>query len=101
LSRHLVALGHDVKTCQDLPDVARSKDGAFNFCSLEEQRVLVTKDVGFWHTLVLQGRPWKLVLVRVGNMKLKVFIQHFVNALPLMESTLRAHDLYELMPGAE
>ncbi len=96
LARLLRDRGHDVKLCAELPAAHLSKDGALNECSLREQRVVVTKDVDFWHSLVLQGRPWKLLLVRTGNLRLKDFLSWFGQKLPDAEAALEAGSLYEL-----
>lgn len=94
----LRARGHDVLLCAELPAAHLSKDGALNEISLREQRVVVTKDTDFWHSLVLQGRPWKLLLVRTGNMRLRHFLPWFQQKLPEAEAVLQAGSLYELMP---
>jgi predicted nuclease of predicted toxin-antitoxin system len=34
---------------------------------MHDQCVVVTKDTDFYHSHVLQRKPWKLLLVRTGN----------------------------------
>lgn len=98
LARVLEERGHDVLLCSSLPAAHLTRDGVLNEISLREQRVVVTKDTDFWHSLVLQGRPWKLLLVRTGNIRLRDFVEWFRQKLPEAEAVLSAGNLYELFP---
>ena len=60
----LAAHGHDVLHTHDLPDRNETRDGVLNRLALDEQRILVSKDTDFFYSHLLQGRPWKLLLVR-------------------------------------
>ena len=62
------AAGHDAMHTLDLPERNASRDGAINEVSMSEQRVVVTKDTDFYYSHLRHGRPWKLVLVRTGNL---------------------------------
>ncbi len=59
--------GLDTIHTLDLPEANRTKDSVINEFSLEERRVLVTKDADFVQSFMLQGRPYKLLLVSTGN----------------------------------
>ena len=37
-------------------------------CSVDEQRIVISKDSDFFYSHLVFGRPWKLVLVKTGNM---------------------------------
>ena len=39
-----------------------------NNLSLKDQRVVVSKDTDFYYSHLLHQKPWKLLLVRTGNM---------------------------------
>ena len=80
--------GHDAIHTLDLPDKNASRDGILNEVSVSEMRVLVTKDMDFYHSHLLQGRPWKLVLVRTGNLGLKATREMFETHLPAIEAAL-------------
>jgi predicted nuclease of predicted toxin-antitoxin system len=71
LRQVFAAAGHDAIHTLDLPAQNASRDGALNAVSMAELRVVVTKDTDFYYSHLLNGRPWKLVLVRTGNMSLK------------------------------
>jgi len=89
-------LGHDAIHTLDLPDKNFSRDGLLNEISVVEERVVVTKDTDFYYSHILQKRPWKLVLVRTGNLGLKETKRMFENHLPAIEQALEGCSLVEL-----
>lgn len=77
-------------------------DARINALSIRGQWVVVTKDTDFYHSHLLNGRPWKLVLVRVGNMRLKDLLHLFATHWPEIEHAIQASSLIELdVPGVE
>jgi predicted nuclease of predicted toxin-antitoxin system len=88
--------GHDAIHTLDLPDRNNSKDSSLNEISLLEERVVVTKDTDFYYSHVLQNRPWKLVLVRTGNLGLKETKRMFQIHLPEIEKALEVCSLVAL-----
>jgi len=90
------AAGHDAIHTLNLPEQNASRDGILNEVSLNEQRVVVTKDTDFYYSHLLQGRPWKLVLVKTGNLGLKVTRQMFEEHLPAIGTALQTCTLVEL-----
>ncbi|HEU0176793.1 MAG TPA: DUF5615 family PIN-like protein [Blastocatellia bacterium] len=73
LPRRLAALlkqaGHDTTHTLDLPLGNRTTDTVINQLSLNEQRVVVTKDADFVDSFLLRQEPWKLLLVSTGNIR--------------------------------
>ena len=61
------AAGLDVVHTLDLPGKNRTRDSAINRVSLDEKRIVVTKDADFVQSFLLQGRPYKLLLISTGN----------------------------------
>jgi predicted nuclease of predicted toxin-antitoxin system len=96
LSGVFQAAGHDAIHTLDLPDRNASRDGLLNEISMTELRVVVTKDTDFYYSHLLQGRPWKLVLVRTGNMGVMSTKQMFETHLPAIEAALMKGTLVEL-----
>lgn len=90
------AAGHDAIHTMDLPDQNASRDGILNEISISEQRVAVTKGTDFYHSHLLLGRPWKLVLVKTGNLGVQATKEMFVRHLPDIEAALSACSLVEL-----
>lgn len=82
------AAGHDAIHTLDLPEQNTSRDGVLNEVSMKESRVLVTKDTDFYFSHLLHGRPWKLVLVRTGNLGVKATKRMFETHLPAIEELL-------------
>lgn len=69
LAERLREQGHDAAHTLDLPAANRTKDVEIQRLSLEEQRVVVTKDSDFVDSFVLSGKPWKLLWVTTGNIQ--------------------------------
>jgi predicted nuclease of predicted toxin-antitoxin system len=90
------AAGHDAIHTLDLQDQNATRDGILNEVSMTEMRVLVTKDTDFYYSHLLHGRPWKLVLVRTGNLGLKATKLMFETHLPAIEAALASCTLVEL-----
>ena len=61
--------GHEAIHTRDLPEQNATRDGAINEISIREHRVVISKDTDFYYSHLLQHRPWKLVLVRTGNLR--------------------------------
>ena len=90
------AAGHDALHTLDLPDRNASRDGKLNEVSMAELRVVITKDTDFYHSHLLQGRPWKLVLVRTGNLGLHATKRMFESHLPAIVTALETYTFVEL-----
>jgi len=69
--------GHDVLHTSALPEGNLTSDETLNQISLLEDRVLITKDSDFYHSYVAARKPKKLVLVKLGNMRLKDLKSYF------------------------
>lgn len=79
-------LGHDVIHTSALPNGNLTTDSILNQISILEDRVLITKDNDFYYSYVASQKPKKLVLVKLGNMRLKMLKTYFEkNASKLIE----------------
>ena len=63
--------GFDVIHTNDLPDRERTSDDYFRAISLQESRIVVTKDFDFVDSFMLKSIPEKLLLISTGNIKNK------------------------------
>ncbi len=79
-----------------LPAKNQTRDGEINELSLREERVVMTKDTDFFYSHILQGRPWKLLLVRTGNIGTRELKAIFTRNLPAILAALQSHTLVEL-----
>ena len=61
------ALGHEAIHVFDLPDGEATKDRKINQISVETQSIVVSKDMDFLYSHIASRRPWKLLLIRTGN----------------------------------
>ena len=88
--------GHDAVHTRDLIAQNATKDSVINRVSLLETRVVITKDTDFYHSHLLQGRPWKLVLVRTGNIRTQDLTTLFQRHLAEIVASLERNTLLEL-----
>ncbi len=59
--------GHDSLHTLELPNQNRSKDSELNTLSIQEKRVLVSKDMDFVESLLISDKPYKLLYINTGN----------------------------------
>jgi predicted nuclease of predicted toxin-antitoxin system len=83
--------GHDVLHTSTLPDGNLTSDAIINQISILEDRVLITKDSDFYHSFVANRQPKRLVLAKLGNMKLKDLKAYFERNAGQMIGLLEDH----------
>ena len=88
--------GYDAVHTRDLAGGNQTRDGLINEISIKEQRVVITKDNDFFYSHVLQERPWKLILVRTGNIGAKELRALFERNLSAILTALENHTLIEI-----
>lgn len=74
----------------------RTTDAAINQLSVEQQFVVITKDSDFYHSHLLTGKPWKLLLIRTGNIRTRDLRSLFERHLAEVISALETNSLVEL-----
>jgi predicted nuclease of predicted toxin-antitoxin system len=92
----LQAAGHDALHTRQLPAQNATSDLVISALSLQEQRVVITKDTDFFHSHVLSGEPWKLLLIRTGNIRAHDLTALFERHLPAIITALEHNSLVEL-----
>jgi predicted nuclease of predicted toxin-antitoxin system len=92
----LVRHGHESIHTHDLPEGNASKDGTINRVSLDERRVVVSKDSDFFYSHLRHGRPWKLLLVKTGNISTRDLVELLERNLPAIDAALQSHSLVEV-----
>ena len=60
---------YDVIHTKELPEQNKTPDREINQLSIEQQRVVITKDLDFVESFILVQRLYKLLLVTTGNIK--------------------------------
>ena len=92
----LQAAGHDARHTRQLPAKNLTTDQAINTLSAKEELVVISKDTDFYYTHLLRQEPYKLVLVRTGNIGIRELNELFARNLPLIEKALKKYSLVEL-----
>ena len=96
IARFLKNLGYDVLHAQDLPDGNATPDAEINRISLQEERVVVTKDADFVQSFILQKKPYKLLLIATGNIKNSELEDLFRENIGQIEELFKSHNYLEL-----
>ncbi len=77
LSDFLVWKGYDSIHTLDLPCGNRTKDSAINQITMDEKRILISKDLDFIESFLISKRPYKLIYLTTGNMTNKALLALF------------------------
>ena len=96
ICRILKAAGHDVVHTRDLPAGNATTDAEINRISTTQQRIVISKDADFFYSHTLHGQPWKLVLVRTGNLNRAALAAIFERHVRSIETALADNTLIEL-----
>jgi predicted nuclease of predicted toxin-antitoxin system len=100
LPRHLAASlkwsGHDVLHTLDLPLGNRTPDWRINEISVEEQRIVITKDADFVNSFLLSGVPYKLLLMSTGNVNNQELEGIFAKNLSAIIGALEIYGFVEI-----
>ena len=63
---------------------------------MTDKRIVISKDTDFYYSHVLHDRPWKLLLVRTGNIRTRDLKELFQHQLPAIVEALENNSLVEL-----
>lgn len=96
LAKALQIKGFDILHTENLPDKERTTDKEIRKISVEQDRIVITKDSDFFDSHLIQGVPAKLLLVTTGNITnmelLDLFDKYFDTSIKLFD----VYDLIEL-----
>lgn len=96
LARFLNDEGYDAMHTLDLPLKNRTPDEAINDVSVQEERILVTKDADFVDSFMVKHRPYKLLLVTTGNIHNRELEQLFEQNIQRIAEGFGSYDFIEL-----
>ena len=96
LALQLRAAGHDAIHTLDLPLRNRTPDAVINEISLVEERIVVTKDADFRDSHLVNGEPYKLLLVSTGNISNNDLLNLFAQNLTRIVAAFEIHSYIEL-----
>jgi len=77
LSKYLGQKGFDVLHTDDLPNKEYTTDNEIREISVNQNRIVITKDADFLDSFYVNAIPSKLLLVSTGNIKNKALIRLF------------------------
>ncbi|MGL4881506.1 MAG: DUF5615 family PIN-like protein, partial [Waterburya sp.] len=100
LARFLQASGYDTLHTRDLPQQNATSDTQINEISIEQERVVITKDSDFLDSFMTIQKPSKLLLVTTGNIKNSELEKIFANNLLTLVDLLQAHNYIEINRSA-
>lgn len=96
LAKTLKNRGFDIIHTDDLPNKERTTDKEIRKISVDQNRIVITKDSDFLDSHIILGVPSKLLFVTTGNITnrelIDLFDKHFVTSINLFE----IYDLIEL-----
>jgi len=88
--------GYDAVHTLDLPVANRTSDAEINRLSIAEDRIVITKDADFVDTLIVQGVPYKLLLISTGNIRNSELERLFFASLDAIVREFSSHVFIEL-----
>lgn len=96
LARVLQSAGCDTIHTKDLPRRNATPDSEINWLSIQESRIVITKDRDFIHSFMIQQQPYKLLILTTGNINNNQLIDLFMNNLPQLAELFQEHLLIEM-----
>ena len=96
LADFLLWKGHDALHTLDLPHKNRTKDSEINQISLDERRVLITKDLDFIESLLISDKPYKLIYLTTGNISNKALMELFGRNIETIVEMIEQNRLIEI-----
>lgn len=96
LARFLQENGYDTLHTRDLPQQNATLDTVINDISIEQGRVVITKDADFLDSFFTIQKPSKLLLVSTGNIRNSELEEIFKNNLSTLINLLQNNDYIEI-----
>lgn len=96
LAAQLKEIGCDARHTLSLPKANCTSDQAINEFSMKEQRIVITKDADFVDSFLIQGLPWKLLLVSTGNIRNDELLTLFALNIDALNKAFVDHQFIEI-----
>jgi predicted nuclease of predicted toxin-antitoxin system len=100
LARFLQSAGYSTIHTKDLPLANATPDAEINDISIQQERIVVTKDTDFFDSFLIRQQPYKLLLVSTGNITNAELEVLFANSLPQLALLFQHHALIEMSRNA-
>lgn len=76
----------------------QTSDKVINDLSMAEKWVVITKDSDFYYSYIREKIPYKLILVKLGNMRLKELHEYFRKNSGTIITLMQTHSFLILEP---
>ena len=96
LARFLNTSGHDALHTKDLAQQNSTSDTQINNISIQQKRIVITKDSDFVDSFLTIQKPYKLLLVTTGNIQNSELEKLFINHLSTLIYLFEHHHYIEL-----
>ncbi len=96
LAEFLREEAHDAIHTLELPQKNLTTDARIIRLSMQQRRVVITKDHDFLDTFLLHRQPYKLLLVTTGNIRNSQLMQIFSDHLRAVTDALKTSHVVEL-----
>jgi predicted nuclease of predicted toxin-antitoxin system len=83
--------GENVIHTSELDNGSKTKDSTINDFSISNKYVVISKDSDFYYSYITGQRPYKLVYVKLGNMRIKELKEYFFRNADSILSLLKTH----------
>ncbi len=93
LKQLFLARGYDCIHTFDLDQGNKTPDRLINQISIQEKRIVITKDSDFFYSHMITKEPYKLILVKLGNISKKDLLQFFSNHFEEIILKIQKEDL--------
>lgn len=88
--------GYDTIHTRDLPLQNATTDVEINTISMQQERIVVTKDSDFLNSFLISGEPYKLLLVTTGNITNTELLELFTKNLSQLSDLFEQYYLIEI-----
>ena len=88
--------GYDTIHTLELPNRNATKDTEIRLLSIQEERIVITKDADFYDSYTLKQEPYKLVYLTIGNLSNKELLALFSKNLTHLEAILYRSEVVEM-----
>ncbi|HLO88272.1 MAG TPA: DUF5615 family PIN-like protein [Nostocaceae cyanobacterium] len=96
LARLLQAAGYDTIHTSDLPNKNATTDLEINAISIQEERIVISKDSDFFDSFIISCQPYKLLQLTTGNITNSQLEALFTNNLPQLVQLFQQHSVIEM-----
>lgn len=100
LARLLQAAGYDAIHTKDLPQQNATTDAEINPISLQQSRIVITKDTDFFNSFLIRQQPYKLLQFTTGNITNAELETLFLKNVTQLVQLFQQHSLREMSRDA-